>query len=160
MRILFLDNDPERHSAFDRWLGGAYEVQHVYTVEDAIEALTVERFDIVSLDCDLDSQVTSAGGAPRITVPTGQEVAAFVAGMSERPGLVVIHSHNEAGAARMLSLLGGAALLMPFALLDKTMHCARCQRELTAADTLVPLWVGASCTDCLMPLLRCQPTVS
>lgn len=74
MRILFLDNDPARHAALDDSLQGAYDVSHVYSVDNAVEALKGERFDgpASGLNCGWDPTVEAlleARNKPLTTVP-------------------------------------------------------------------------------------------
>ena len=98
VRILFLDDAQKRHEAFDR-LSKGHQVDHVYTVHEAITALeTNPRYDLASLDHDLDGRHMVASEDPS----TGYWVAKHIAGMSKRPNSVQIHTWNGAGAHRML----------------------------------------------------------
>jgi CheY-like chemotaxis protein len=104
-RVLILDDDENRHYSFRRrfaTLGFKPEdLIHVYTARQAIDALTVnERFDLVCLDHDLDpvSLLSDTG--------TGADVSEFI-GMhmepTKRPKLVLVHSWNPDGSARMVA---------------------------------------------------------
>jgi len=97
MRILFLDDNTNRHEYFEyAMLSNAkeHEVVHVYSAREAIDALiNSERFDLVHLDHDLGSEPGN----------TGQEVAIFISTMPDQmmPLKIVIHSSNHVGAERM-----------------------------------------------------------
>jgi CheY-like chemotaxis protein len=105
MRILFLDDDPERHALFNQALDMSMQEQvwAVYDVAGAIDALEEgSPFDIAFLDHDLDGRIyvqESEG--------TGTEVAQHITTLepADRPGLIVVHSFNPAGASRMLKIL-------------------------------------------------------
>jgi len=106
MKILFLDDDLNRHSKFTEASNGS-EVTFVHGVAQAIEALSNEQFDIAFLDHDLDGRVfveESEG--------TGTEVAEYIAKMpaETRPRIVIVivHSMNPYGAQRMMNILRGA----------------------------------------------------
>lgn len=107
MRILFLDDNEERHKRF-RYNSIGCDVTHVYSYAEALAALSGDRFDQVFLDHDL-SEVASCGMAGP-DEKTGYHVACIVAEMPEekRPELAVIHSFNTAGAKRMRAALEGA----------------------------------------------------
>lgn len=91
MRVLVLDDEEIRHTAIRAKLPNSEQV-HVYTAEEAIEALDhQERFDIAFLDHDLG------------TVCTGREVTRLITELPwyHRPTTVIIHSVNPVGAQRM-----------------------------------------------------------
>ncbi len=94
MKVLFLDDDLQRHKIFMPNAIG-HQVTQVYGVGDAIEALKGERFDVAYLDHDL-------GGRQMVEERegTGTIVAEFIATMPEasRPKTVVIHSYNPNSA--------------------------------------------------------------
>lgn len=101
MKILFLDDDLDRHSKFTEASNGS-EVTFVHGVAQAIEALSTDQFDIAFLDHDLDGRVfveESEG--------TGTEVAEYIAKMpaENRPRIVIVHSMNPYGAQRMMNIL-------------------------------------------------------
>ena len=92
-------------------------VCHVYTAKHAIEAITQEIFDVVSLDHDLswedNMKLPKQGGG------SGYDVALFIAEMEEdkRPKAVVLHSWNPPGVQRMKQALEGKVeklLVIPF----------------------------------------------
>lgn len=104
MRILFLDDNHDRHHAF-RSLSIGHVVDHAYTARQAIDFLRENRYDLVSLDHDLDWQAT-AGLTP--LEETGYVVADFIAAMESAPTVVNVHSLNPVGAARMMDTLQSA----------------------------------------------------
>lgn len=96
-RILFLDDDENRHKRFAQETTGCY-VDHVHTVRECIEALEKNApYDLVCLDHDLaDPQ------------ETGSDVAEFIRLHLQRthyPRNIIIHSWNPAGAKRMESMI-------------------------------------------------------
>ena len=56
MRILFFDDDKQRHRLFQRsFFSSGCEIVKAYNVKEALEALnTYSPFDIVCLDHDMD----------------------------------------------------------------------------------------------------------
>lgn len=133
MKILFLDDDPVRHRIFRASIEPPFPLWHrigcwrkrkiapmfqnhcVFEIVTAIEVLQNEaRLDIAFLDHDLNGQIYVEE-----RVGTGTEVAEFIAGMTPRarPKLVVVHSLNPQGAARMMDILkssGCHAQALPF----------------------------------------------
>jgi hypothetical protein len=101
MKILFLDDDLDRHSKFTEASAGS-EVTFVHSVAQAVEALTTEQFDIAFLDHDLDGRVFVEE-----VEGTGTQVAEYIAGMpcETRPRIVIVHSMNPYGAQRMMNIL-------------------------------------------------------
>lgn len=97
-RVLILDDDQDRHHAFDKKLPNASRT-HVYTAEQAIMALDHSpAFDIVFLDHDLKADNPG----------TGTDVALHIARnlpRSKTPGLVWIHSWNPEGRRKMAQIL-------------------------------------------------------
>lgn len=85
-RILFLDDDPERH----RLIAQAFpNARHVQTAAEAIRALQNKPWDVVFLDHDLDQF-----GA--VNPGTGEDVVDWVIAHEERfrHTLFIVHSHN------------------------------------------------------------------
>ncbi len=52
MKIFILDDQPERHEGF-RDILPAHQLTHVWTFDDAVEALSNTKFDMACLDHDL-----------------------------------------------------------------------------------------------------------
>lgn len=98
-RFLFLDDNVDRHVAFDMMTIGC-DVKHVWTSDECISALSGDPpYDCVFLDHDLGGKyfVTEEKGS-------GSEVASFIGSDLERssyPKMIVIHSWNPDGAIRM-----------------------------------------------------------
>lgn len=104
MKILFLDDNENRHKSFGTKNIGRL-INHVYSAAEAIKALSEESFDIVSLDHDLAYEAN-------MTMPdrgdgSGYDVAMFISEMDpdKRPATVIIHSWNPPGCRRMLAAL-------------------------------------------------------
>jgi CheY-like chemotaxis protein len=124
MRILILDDNPERHDAFDTFLDGkGHEVMHAWTYWDAIGLLEDERFDLLYLDHDLNDHESASviSGMYGSRELTGLDVARFVARQLAddlKPERVVVHSWNPMGARSMVDILisvGISATYEPFA---------------------------------------------
>lgn len=101
MKILFLDDDVERHTRFKAAHIGV-DVTYAWTSIDAINALKSICFDEAYLDHDL------GGEKSHMTLPSrhegsGYDVAVYISTLEadRRPYKVVIHSYNPAGAERM-----------------------------------------------------------
>ena len=118
-RVLFLDDDDNRHLAFAkaaRYAEPDCMLVHVYTASTAIHMLKLQQFDLVCLDHDLDLIVPDRPGCEE----TGQVVAEWIAlhmEHSQRPTLVWVHSWNADGARQMKTALrqGGQRVLQtPF----------------------------------------------
>jgi CheY-like chemotaxis protein len=117
-RILFLDDDEERHRGFSQMTIGDL-VDHVYTARQAIEALEKnDAYDYIYLDHDLDIYATM-GQTP--TEETGQVVADHIAEKLSKEKYprkrVVVHSYNRVGAVSMgrkIKEAGIRVLLIPY----------------------------------------------
>lgn len=110
MKILVLDDDLRRHESFKFHLF-KYDVKHVYTANQARAALRDEGpWDVVFLDHDLMEAHYSSADTGNVAVleETGYEVALYIAEWLEAhqlPKMVVVHSWNPAGTARMIAAL-------------------------------------------------------
>jgi hypothetical protein len=109
MKILFLDDNAERHKRFMMNRIGM-DVTQVWNYDEACKALSETVFDIAHLDHDL-SDLAAANMAPE-DEKTGTDVAEFIAAMPEdkRPKYVVIHSFNYSGRQRMAGILSAAGV--------------------------------------------------
>lgn len=124
IKILFLDDNEERHKFFDRELQSVYfypnakfSVCHVRTAKKCIEALSNhEAYDLVCLDHDLtesilkDLDAVRENGGSLFTYGDGSgcEVAEFInesLSKEKYPLQVVIHSWNKKGAEKMERLI-------------------------------------------------------
>lgn len=117
MRILFLDDNGERHAHFKAMLAFNTDVDHVWTAQECMDALKNNpTYDLVCLDHDL-------GGRQMVTekAGSGSEVAEFIRNDLARdhyPKNVIIHSWNPAGADYMfgqIAFVGIPVKRIPFA---------------------------------------------
>lgn len=103
MRVLILEDDPERTEKFRRLLIGNV-VEIVETAREAIDLLRVKEWDVLSLDHDLGGEQMVESGPG-----TGYEVAKWLEQNPERkPPRILLHSFNGPGRANMLACLPGA----------------------------------------------------
>ena len=113
MKVLFLDDDLNRHKMFKAEFGdGSNEITYVETAKEAIDQLIYNDFDSIFLDHDLGGQIyqESIDGS-------GWEVAKYIADNLSYKPIIIIHSMNPAGAVRMCHVLGDSgfkAVLAPF----------------------------------------------
>jgi CheY-like chemotaxis protein len=114
-RILFLDDNPFRHSALKK-NSTQFSVDHVYTANEALKRLSIENYDMIMLDHDLNEDPDTL----KIN-PDGEYVAAYMSKnmQQHRETPIIIHSLNQPGSMRMQKLLedGGYMFihLIPFA---------------------------------------------
>jgi CheY-like chemotaxis protein len=114
VKILILDDDPERHQGFTRVFPEDTRT-HTTRYSEVVDALqNGGPFDLVYLDHDLgcfdnEETWTDAGMYRTTDVPyTGVDVARFIVrelDVGKRPTRVIIHSWNPDGARTMLKLL-------------------------------------------------------
>lgn len=112
MKILFLDDDDNRHSAFVRGLiGFGHDIDHTFTHDHCLEYLKANTYDVIFLDHDLNfekySSVRKDEKTGKVTELTGAHVAKVVAELPDEklPKFVVVHSWNPDGANNMLNIL-------------------------------------------------------
>lgn len=109
MRVLILEDDPNRVSVFLRKLEG-HEVDSVSTADAAIWMLQQNEYDMAFLDHDLGGKAHQQSGPG-----TGYEVAKWIKDHPDRaPKQIVIHSCNPAGSQNMYCVLPDARVI-PFA---------------------------------------------
>lgn len=98
MKILFLDDDPVRIGQFLDWC--PHEARVETTAEGIIEALQQSegRVHTLFLDHDLGGEVYVDSDRP----DCGMEVVRFLCQNNEEIGLIVVHTHNEECAKRMV----------------------------------------------------------
>lgn len=107
MRILFLDDDKERHK-FVEDFKGPHELVHVVNLNEAADEMTKEHFDLVFLDHDLNDFSGTNGGEI-----TGNVVAAWmVRNLKNRP-TVCVHSVNFDGAHNIQATFTDAGWKFP-----------------------------------------------
>jgi len=107
MRILILEDSPERQEKFYDALDGNTSLYFATNAWDAITLLDSVLFDLAFLDHDL-GEVDFL----RETDNTGYTVAKWLQAHPDRmPKRVIIHSLNPVGAQRMAQCLPKAELL-------------------------------------------------
>lgn len=107
MRILFIDDSPERTQIF-RANALEHDIVYAATFQEAKQALSGVPFDLIYLDHDLAEvhyQQDSRTG-------TGTELAEIIAAHSRKhqKTVVILHSLNHAGRQRMQSILSAARI--------------------------------------------------
>lgn len=110
MKVLFLDDDENRHDNF-RGPGLNWVIVRAYSYDEAIQKLVVfSPFDLVCLDHDL-SYLAAIGQKPE-DEKTGADVARYIAEMPRhlRPKQAIIHSWNRDGRVRMAQILADAGI--------------------------------------------------
>lgn len=109
MKILFLDDDKERHRRFVMNRIGQ-DITTAWTCAEACKLLSEEVYDVAYLDHDLSE--SAASGHPAAGERTGTHVAEFIAAMppEKRPRTVIIHSFNDYGRKRMRAILREAGV--------------------------------------------------
>lgn len=117
-RLLFLDDDQDRHDEFRRVVRDDIDVTYVYSVAQAKAAIDGDRFDEMWFDHDLADYGPSDmyGYCEEYT---GQHVARYVASLppEKMPSAVRIHSWSPDGARAMARTLGGVGVptaMLPF----------------------------------------------
>jgi len=117
VKILFLDDMPERHEAFNGWVGEMAKgklpiVAHAYNAKDAISWLeTGEGWDLIFLDHDLGEQhyMDRPTGEGAFTSThdgeCGCEVMQHIIthGPWDKP--VIVHSYNAPAAKKMVNMM-------------------------------------------------------
>lgn len=100
MKILILEDNPNRMLVFRTHLKD-HEIDHFETAWLANEALKKNIYDIIYLDHDLGGQVyvdyDTING-------TGTDTALVIPKTENRNARIVIHTHNPAGAQRMINI--------------------------------------------------------
>ena len=123
LRVLFLDDDPDRHTEFRRTVRDNIEVVYVWNVQQAKEALDGSAFDAAFLDHDLSDFASPDMYGYSDAELTGQHVARHIALMPEdKIPDITIHSWNPDGAKRMKEILADAGIrcrLKPFTFAGK-----------------------------------------
>lgn len=121
VKILILEDCPERMQIFNMTLAGRHEIVHMETAASCIACLDSTTFDAIFLDHDL-------GGQQMVDTKdtnTGSEVVRhLIRGMGAWCGIpIIIHSGNSVAAKRMYDDLLNAGYrnvyLIPFPLLAK-----------------------------------------
>ena len=112
VKILFLDDDKERHELFDAAHDKeTFEITHVWNLGQLIEWLSKDKFDMFYLDHDLNDFTGPPTYGGRASEITGTDVAKWLAQNlpeDKRPDRIIIHSWNPDGARRMQGILDDA----------------------------------------------------
>lgn len=104
MKILILEDSPERVSAFLARIPGPHDLTFCNTAQDCIQHLKSEIYDWLSLDHDLADAETPNPG-------TGYDVAKWLEENPDRvPGVVMVHSANPVGQSNLRAALPQAIL--------------------------------------------------
>jgi len=104
MRILILEDDPNRHVRFRRNLIGA-EITIVDQAQDAIELLKTKEWDLLCLDHDLGGKIHVDSSEPN----TGYAVAKWLEENPKfQPKEIILHSLNPVGRENMKKCLPNA----------------------------------------------------
>lgn len=121
MRVLFLDDNENRHKAFKRVVVGT-GVTHVDWAQDAKAAIKYlsdnPKYDIICFDHDLSDEHYSAfiengENADYGDEMTGYDVAVFLVtelDEEKQPDYAVVHTFNSSGAKRITAALNEAGL--------------------------------------------------
>lgn len=109
MKILFLDDNEERHLLFKKTHIG-HDITYVYTYETALEALKTDIFKEIWLDHDLSAEMQTAyvAGLSPPEEKTGYDVAKYIVeelDPDKLPNRIIIHSMNIPAAKRMQNIL-------------------------------------------------------
>ena len=115
MKIMFLDDDPNRHTQLmSALVGFDSSVDWAQTAQEAIKFLSSNEYDIIYLDHDLGGKIMVESGEE-----TGYEVAKWINDNMENLPPIVIHSLNPVGVQNMLNVLPTAKAIPFYTLIIK-----------------------------------------
>jgi len=112
MKVLILEDDPQRQKYFAYWKLQNHQVTMANNVGEIISELEENEFDVLFLDHDLgwNTYVNSFGKEE-----TGYLVALWLAeNPDKQPGTIVLHTLNPVGRENMKAVLPKAHIV-PFA---------------------------------------------
>ena len=113
MKILILEDDPQRMAWFVDTMGKNHSLYIASSVEKAKEYFLVEKpFDVIFMDHDLDGRVYVDSLEPN----TGWQFARFLSKQKIGITLVFCHSQYKKGADNIKAMLP-CTILLPFYLL-------------------------------------------
>jgi hypothetical protein len=102
MKILILDDERQRHDSYDRDYAG-HEVWHAYNAKQFAAALMrVPRFDIVSFDHDIGSDLITGNNCAKWMI--------YNLPIDRLPLLCRVHSWNPTGTENIMATLRSAGL--------------------------------------------------
>lgn len=106
MRILFLDDDSDRHEIMDT-LFPLDDIIHVYDIDSYREALErYDSFDMISLDYDLNDFQDDHHSRFGDCDLNGRDACGYLMKyLHKAPDVINIHSTNEDGANEMVEFL-------------------------------------------------------
>ena len=113
MRVLFLDDNENRHTVFKKKSIGC-SVDHVYTSAEAIKKLNNEEinYDIIFLDHDLNWQTENELNENE---EDGRTVAKHLVSIEKyKSSPIIIHSLNNSGGLYMKGILEGGGYTKVF----------------------------------------------
>lgn len=119
MKILFLDDDPNRHTIFElRMKNQGHEVTYVFDAQAAIKELRAQPFELVLLDHDLGGEASQNRLCD--DDEDGRFVVRWLVANSQlfKETTFVVHSLNFDGRQQMVAMLRNADLKvidLPFA---------------------------------------------
>lgn len=121
MKILFVDDDIERHRTFRNCFAIDHHITHTFDTDETKYMVQYgnDFFDVICLDRDLNDFEWCGGD--RFREYTGEDIARYMRDYSPHVILphIVIHSMNSVGAAAIASILEDTfpTILLPFNLL-------------------------------------------
>ncbi len=108
-KILVLDDEPVRHTAFDSIFPND-QVVHTINYDDFVEALKAGPYDLICLDHDLGGGNDPNGNF--VLHKTGLDAAQAILRQPQSlwPKQVLVHSHNSVQGPKMVELLNNAGI--------------------------------------------------
>jgi hypothetical protein len=105
MKILFFDNDEERHIKFKAEVKDKHDIDYAYSVSEALDFISSNEYHLIYLDHDMIPGVFQKPGSD-----TGYVVAEAITKLpvDKRPLGVIIHSYNIKATQIMYDLLNEA----------------------------------------------------
>lgn len=113
-RILFLDDDRERHRSYRSVHPEGHRAVCAASYEEAVELLKNHPFDLLQLDHDLCWEDSNCDPAKPTYKKTGSDLARWIA-TSKSPNdfqAIRLHSLNRKGVANMARILGQAGFIV------------------------------------------------
>lgn len=111
MKILILDDEPERHEGFKKiFAAGNHELFHAYNSEQFKAMFEAHApFELICFDHDLGQTIDTQDGPMEIT---GRHCALYVveAPKELHPKTVLIHSWNDGGVASIRNVFHGTTV--------------------------------------------------
>jgi CheY-like chemotaxis protein len=115
MKILVLEDDPNRITLFKKWFKD-HDMDMTDQADQAKMFLDAKIYDVIFLDHDLDGRVYVDSNEKN----TGYQVAEHMPKSLNTTTRTIVHSHNSAGAKKMISVIGSNATHGPFGTFDQT----------------------------------------